>query len=65
MIFRDTATELEKIKEKELTSPDYYEKNIEWLMEMLNSIDYVKYSKHTTGLIEYQKIIKKYLNAEK
>ena len=65
MIFKDTATKLEKIKKEELTSTDYYEKNIEWLIEMLNFIDYEKYSKKTTGLIEYQKIIKKYLDAEK
>ena len=65
MITLKTAKELEKIKKNELTSPDYYEKNIEWLMEALNSIDFEKYSKNTTGLIEYQKIIKKYFHEKK
>ncbi len=62
MITLKTAKELEKIKKKELTSPDYYEKNIDWLMEMIKFIDFEKYSKNTTGLIEYQKIIKRYFN---
>lgn len=65
MIIPKTAKQLEKIKKEELTSPDYYEKNIEWFMEMINSIDFEKYSKNTTGLIEYQKIIKRYFNEEK
>ncbi len=65
MITLKTAKELEKIKKKELTSPDYYEKNIDWLMEMIKFIDFEKYSKNTTGLIEYQKIIKRYFNEKK
>ena len=65
MINKTTAEKLEKLKKQELTSPDYYDNNIDFLMEMLNFIDYEKNNLKTTGLIEYQKFIKKYLNAKK
>ncbi len=64
MINKTTAEKLEKLKKQELTSPDYYVNNIDFLMEMLNFIDYEKNNLKTTGLIEYQKFIKKYLNAK-
>ena len=58
--WKTASSSLEKIKSKELQSANYYQKNLTLLNEMLQYAFDHRTVRLTSGLVEMQKIFKKF-----
>ena len=58
--WKTASQSLEKIKAKELQSADYYQKNLTLLNEMLQYAFDHRTVRFSSGLVEQQRIFKKY-----